>query len=60
MQYIYMNQDIYNNKLKHKYTLTLLDPRLLYVGSYKLKETFPLGMPVQIRTSAFMYYVYYV
>ena len=26
-QYTYMDQVVYNNKLEHKYTLTLLNPR---------------------------------
>ena len=34
-----MHQVIYNNKLEHKCTLTPLDPRLLYVGPYTLRDT---------------------
>ena len=55
-----MHQVIYNNKLEHKRTLTPLDPRLLNVGLYTLRDTYPLGAPVQIRTAACLYYVYYV
>ena len=55
-----MHQVIYNNKLEHKCTLTPLDPRLLYIGLYMLRDTCPLGTPVQIRTAACLYYVYYV
>ena len=59
-QCLYMHQVICNNKLEHKFTLTLLDPRLLYVGPYMLRDTCPLGTPVKIRTAAFLYYSYYV
>ena len=55
-----MHQVVYNNKLEHKYTLTPLDPRLLYVGLYMLKNSCLLGTPVQIHTTACLYYVYYV
>ena len=55
-----MHQVIYNNKLEHKYTLTPLDPRLLYVGPCMLRDTYPLGTPVKIRTATYLYYVYYV
>ena len=34
---MYMHQVVYNNKLEHKYTLTPLDPRLLYVGPIQAK-----------------------
>ena len=34
-----MHQVIYNNKLEHKYTLTPLNPRLLFVGPYILRDT---------------------
>ena len=59
-QYIYMHQVIYNNKLKHKCTLIPLDPRLLYIGLYMLRGTFPLGIPVWICTAACLYYIYYI
>ena len=36
-----MHQVVYNNKLEHKCTLTPLDPRLLYVGLYTLRDTCP-------------------
>ena len=55
-----MHQVIYNNKLEHKCTLTPLDPRLLYVSPYTLKNTCILRKPVQICTAACLYYVYYV
>ena len=55
-----MYQVVYNNKLEHKCSLTPLDPRLLYVDPYTLKDACPLGTPVQIRTAACLYYVYYV
>ena len=54
-----MHKDIYNNKLEHKCTLTPLDPRLLYLGPYTLKDTCPLDTPVEIRKAACLYYVYY-
>ena len=38
-----MHQVVYNNKLEHKCTLTPLEPRLLYVGPYTLRDTCPLG-----------------
>ena len=34
---MYMHQVIYSNKLKYKCTLTLLDPRLLYIGLIQVK-----------------------
>ena len=46
-----MNQVIYNKKLEYKCTLTPPDPRLLYVGPYMLRDTSPLGTPVQIHTA---------
>ena len=55
-----MHQVIYNNKLEYKFTLTPLDPRLLYEVLYTLGDTCPLGTPVQIHTAACLYYVYYV
>ena len=55
-----MHQVVYNNKLKHNCTLTELDPKLLYIGPYTLRDTYPLGSPVQIHTAACLYYVYYV
>ena len=36
-----MHQVVYNNKLEHKCTLTPLNPRLLYVGPYTLRDTCP-------------------
>ena len=36
-QYMYMHQAVCNNKLKHKCTLTSLDPRLLYVDLIQAK-----------------------
>ena len=33
----YMHQVVYNNKLEHKYTLTPLDPKPLYVGPIRAK-----------------------
>ena len=54
-----MHQVIYNNKLEYKCTLTPLDPRLLYVRPYTLRDTCPLDTPVKIRTAACLYYVYY-
>ena len=58
-QYLYMHQAVYNYKLKHKCTLTPLNPRLFYIGAYTLKDTCILGTPVQICTAACLYYVYY-
>ena len=55
-----MHQVFYNKKLEHKCTLTPLDPRLLYIGQYMLRDNFPLGTPVQICTAACLYYAYYV
>ena len=55
-----MNQIIYNNKLEHKWTLTPLDPRLLYVSPYTLTDTYPLRTPIQICIAACLYYAYYV
>ena len=46
-QYMYMHQDLYKNKLEYKYSLTLLDPRLLYIdpiqvkGHLSIRETCP-------------------
>ena len=54
-----MHQVLYNNKLEHMYTLTPLDPRLLYIGPYMLRDTCPLGTPVQIHTATCLYYVFY-
>ena len=56
-QYLYMHQVVYNNKLEHKCTLILLDPRLFYVGPYKVRDTCSLGTAVHIRTTACLYYV---
>ena len=36
-QYTYMHQVVSNNKLEYKCTLTLLNPRLLYVGPIQAK-----------------------
>ena len=36
-QYTYIHRVFYNNKLEHKYTLTLLDPRLLYIDPIQAK-----------------------
>ena len=33
-----MHQGIFNNKLEHEFTLTTLDPRLLYVGPIQAKR----------------------
>ena len=55
-----MHQVVYNNKVEHNYTLTLLDPRLIYVGPYMLRDTCPLEASVQICIAACLYYVYYV
>ena len=59
-QSMYMHQVIYNNKLENKCTLTLLDPKLLYVGPYMLRDTCLLRTPVQVCTVSCLYYVYYV
>ena len=59
-QYSYIHQVVYNNKLEHKCTLTLLDPRLLYISPYMLRDTCLLETLVQIYTAACLYYVYYV
>ena len=59
-QYTYMHQVVYNNKLEYKCTLIPLVPRLLYVGPYTARDTCLLGIPIQIRTAACLYYVYYV
>ena len=36
-----MHQVVYINKLEHKHTLIPLDPRLLYIGPYMLRDTCP-------------------
>ena len=57
---MYMHQAVYNNKLEHKCTLTPLNPRHLHVGPNMLRDTCIFGTPVQIHTSACLYYVYYI
>ena len=59
-QYIYMYQVVYNSKLERKYALIPLSPRMLYIGSYILRDTFSLRIHVQICMAAFLYYVYYI
>ena len=57
---MYIHQVVYNNKLEHICTLTPLDPRPHYVRPYTLRDTYPLGTPVQICIAAGLYYVYYI
>ena len=57
---MHIHQVVYNNNLEHKCTLKTLDLRLLYIGPYMVRYACPLGTPVQIRTAACLYYVYYI
>ena len=59
-QPVYVNASSYTNIIEHKCSLTPLDPRLLYIGPIQLRDTCPLGTPVQIHKATCLYYVYYV
>ena len=53
-QYGCKHQVVYNNKLEHKYTLTPLDPSLIYVGLIQAKAYLS-----RFITATCLYYMYY-